>query len=101
MKPLDFSDITGYVFAWNPETNQPQLLDIEGAVFVSIYPDETVLNAAMRTLDITGYTVKQIEDGFDFASSLTEGGVRICINARRVREPNVLRYVELRMGTCG
>lgn len=98
MKGLDLADITGYLLPWRPENAQPQLLRIEGKVFVSIYPDEAALDAGMRSLDVTGYTVKRIDDGVDFAARLTEGGVRICINARRVREPNVLHYTELRMG---
>lgn len=98
MVELDLRDITGYLFAWRPETEQPQLIEIEGKFFVSIYPDEDLLDAGMRSLDVTGYTVKEINDGPDFAASIREAGVGICINARQVREPNVLHYSELRLG---
>lgn len=82
---LDYEQMTGkFIAAWL-ETGQPVTLMIDGNLtdrWVPIFETPAILYERMAALQIEGYKVQQIEDGFEFLNSIWEGGVRTCYNPR-------------------
>lgn len=76
-KQTDVS-LTGTVFPWDPSTDQPLLLNmaLTNARYLVCFSSSDALKAMMERLEITGYTIKQIDDGPVFLSELpaTYGG---------------------------
>ena len=70
--------LTGKVFPWDPTIDNPLLLRMEEspAHYLACFSSADALRAMMAKLGITGYTIKLIQDGLEFHSSLpsTVGG---------------------------
>lgn len=96
-RAFDLSDLDGQLIPWRQAAQQPHLIDIEGQLFVPIFADEAALNAVMTSLGVTGYTIKQIDEGYDFISSRIEAGVKACFNVRFMGVGKPLRYTEIRI----
>ena len=75
-------DITGYVLPWQAYRNQPLLVVIETETWLPIYSSSKRLKNSLREMKIRGCTIKQIDDGPDFLRSITEQGLRVCLDLR-------------------
>ena len=64
--------LTGTVFPWDPERDQPLFLRMSAspAYYIACFSDVEALRALMMHLQIDGYAIKKVEDGADFISSL-------------------------------
>ena len=71
-KPLRSVGLTGKIFPWNPSTQQPVLTHMGASTtyYLACFSKEEDLRATMTRLGITGYTIKQIQDGPEFLSSI-------------------------------
>lgn len=70
--PVRSIELTGKIFPWDPSTAQPVLTRMgdSKAFYLSCFSKPEDLRATMTRLGITGYTIKQIQDGREFMSSI-------------------------------
>lgn len=64
--------LTGTVFPWDPERDQPLFLRMSAspAYYIACFSDVEALRALMMHLQIDGYTIKKVDDGAEFLSGL-------------------------------
>lgn len=95
--PLKEVSITGALIPWDGD--QPHLLRMPGSDFRYLPCFTTVekLRALMEVLGILGYTVKQIDDGQDFMSSVSSSSaqdIRVILDAH-FTEGGKIRFTQV------
>jgi len=87
-KPPESINITGYVFPWYTDTNQPVILrnpsdEHPDAILLPIFSSVVKLHDAIESwLRIDGpWKIKEVQDGLDFTASIMENnGVIIAVD---------------------
>jgi hypothetical protein len=64
--------LTGKIFPWNPSTQQPWYIHIGETpdLYLACFSEAPALRAVMARIGVTGYTIKLIQDDFEFRSSI-------------------------------
>jgi len=79
-------DMSGYIFPWRRDCEQPVLLEMGGEFWVPIFETLEQLRETMTVCGIERdiYRLKKIDDADDFLLSIAEGPpVNVCLNLRK------------------
>lgn len=69
--------VTGCLLGWKDD--QPVLMVNEDIFYLPIFSTEAKLRAMMERIQVEGYTIKHIDDGYDFLGSV-KGQVKVCLD---------------------
>lgn len=87
-------NIAGFLLAWRPQFDQPQFIEIEGKICLPIFSRLAQLNAGMRDIGVSDYTVKEINAPGDFLALMAKQGIALCLDPRR--EEGKVRFALVR-----
>jgi hypothetical protein len=101
-RPLPLQNMTGMLFAWNRQREQPVFLSIPGSphLYLALFHSPHLLDEAMEKAGTKYDSIKRVEDGPEFYQSLkenpptSEGGQLKVIQDLRFLPDGRVRYIE-------